>query len=77
MGGGMDGFWLQAAGELRVVNVRWNDGGWNVNANPVSNPNEWNAGNRVFASNNWISPAQLLCGSFRSEPFTPSTNHPA
>ena len=47
-GGGKDGFWLQAAGELRVVNVNWNDDGWNVNANPVSNPNERNAGNRVW-----------------------------
>lgn len=36
---------------LRAVNVNWNDNGWNVNANSVENPNEWNAGNRVFSRN--------------------------
>ena len=40
-----------AAGELRVVRVRWNVDGWHVYANPVSNPNEWHEGSRVFASN--------------------------
>jgi hypothetical protein len=39
------------AGELRVVYVRWYDGGWYVSAFPVSNPSEWDAGYRVFASN--------------------------
>lgn len=34
---------------LRAVNVNWNDDGWNVNANSVENPNDWNAGNRVFS----------------------------
>jgi hypothetical protein len=36
---------------LRAVNVNWNDSGWNVNANSVENPNEWNAGYRVFSRN--------------------------
>src|SRR4030042_5306410 len=36
---------------LRTVNVNWNDDGWNVNANSVENPNEWNDGNRVFSRN--------------------------
>lgn len=36
---------------LRAVNVNWNDNGWNVNANSVENPNEWNADNRVFSRN--------------------------
>mgnify|MGYP001560704424 CR=1 FL=1 len=34
---------------LRTVNVNWNDDGWNVNANSVEHPNEWNAGNQVFS----------------------------
>ena len=51
MGGGTDGFWLQAAGELCVVYVFWINDGWHVGADPVSYPYEWDAGNRVFASN--------------------------
>ena len=38
-------------GDLRAVNVNWNDDGWNVNANAVTNPNEWNDGNQVFSRN--------------------------
>lgn len=36
---------------LRAVNVNWNGDGWNVNANSVENPNDWNAGNRAFSRN--------------------------
>jgi hypothetical protein len=33
-----------------AVNCNWNAGnGWNVEANAISNPNDWNAGNRVFS----------------------------
>lgn len=47
--GGIDGFVYDKNGVLRAVNVNWNDDGWNVNANSVENPNDWNAGNRVFS----------------------------
>lgn len=40
---------------LRAVNVNWNDNGWNVNANSVDNPNDWNDGNRVFSRNYYFS----------------------
>ena len=61
-GGGEDGdlltngyaniFYVRdAAGELRVVGVRWRGGGWSVRAVPLSSPGEWGAGGRVFASN--------------------------
>lgn len=38
-------------GNLWPVRANWNfdDGGWNVNANPVTNPNPWNAGNQVVS----------------------------
>lgn len=39
-----------------AVNANWNDDGWNVNANPVSNPNEWNAGNHVVSRYSFLSP---------------------
>jgi len=33
-----------------AVNCNWNAGnGWNVEANAISNPNDWNAGNQVFS----------------------------
>ncbi|MCX6809886.1 MAG: hypothetical protein NTZ65_04035 [Candidatus Berkelbacteria bacterium] len=33
-----------------AVNCNWNaDNGWNLNANPISNPNSWNADNQVFS----------------------------
>lgn len=37
------------AEELRVVDVRWEDG-WRLSAFPVSGPHEWPVGRRVFAS---------------------------
>ena len=39
------------AGVLRVVYVDWHGVGWYVDAVPVSNPYEWGARFRVFASN--------------------------
>jgi len=36
-------------GKPRVVNVNWNDDGWNVNANSLDD-NRWNDGNRVFSA---------------------------
>lgn len=39
-----------------AVNANWNDDGWNLNANPVSNPNEWNADNRVVSRYSFLSP---------------------
>ena len=53
---------------LRAVNVNWNDDGWNVNANSVSNPNRWNDGNRVFSRNCCISLA-YGAGVFCSMPL--------
>jgi hypothetical protein len=47
---------------LRAVNVNWNDDGWNVNANEVSNPNAWNDGNQVFSRNYCFSPIIFLVG---------------
>ena len=48
----MDGFLREnTVGVLRAVNANWNGDGWNVNANEVSNPNAWNAGNQVFSRN--------------------------
>jgi len=51
MGGDVDDSMYDNAGVLRAVNVNWNDGGWNVNANSVENPNRWNDGNQVFSRN--------------------------
>jgi hypothetical protein len=57
------------SGVLRAVNVNWNDAGWNVNANSVENPNEWNDGNQVFSRNYCFSPNQLDWEFFVSNPF--------
>ena len=48
------------------MNVNWNadNGGWNVNANSVTNPNRWNEGNQVFSRNCCVSPPTLRLGSF-------------
>jgi hypothetical protein len=45
------------------VNVNWNGDGWNVKANSVENPDEWNAGNSVFSRNSLIF-SRLFGGSF-------------
>ena len=31
--------------------VNWNDDGWNLNANPIDNPNRWIADNQVVSRN--------------------------
>lgn len=49
-------FCTRTAGVLRVVYCNWNDDDWNVNTNPVENPNAWNDGNQVFSRNFCISP---------------------
>ncbi len=59
---------------LQAVNVNWNDDGWNVNANSVTNPNEWNDGNQVFSRNCCISPA-LPSGSFVFNTLYPPAEH--
>jgi predicted 2-oxoglutarate/Fe(II)-dependent dioxygenase YbiX len=48
---------------LRAVNFNWNGDGWNLNANQVSNPNEWNGGNLILSSNYSIF-SRLFGGSF-------------
>jgi hypothetical protein len=68
MGGGIDSFLFESFGVLRAVNCNWNGNGWNVNANSVDNPNEWNAGNQVFSRNSYISPV-YLAGVFFFKPF--------
>ena len=67
-GGDMDGS-LHEDASLRAVNANWNvdNGYWNVNANSVENPNEWNADNRVFSRNYCISPV-YLAGVFICRP---------
>ena len=44
-----------------AVNANWNAGnGWNVNANPVDNPNPWNDENVVLSRNCLHSNASLI-----------------
>lgn len=38
-------------GILRAVSANWSDDGWTVNANPVTSPDEWYGGRRVFSRN--------------------------
>ena len=42
-----------------AVNANWNSDNryWNVNANSVENPNEWNAGNQVLSRYSFLSSA--------------------
>ena len=55
---------------LWAVNANWNDDGWNVEANSVSNPNEWNAGNEFLSRYPFLSPpTSLLGGFFASNPL--------
>lgn len=49
---------------LRAVNANWNDDGWNVNANPVTNPNEWNDENQIFFRNCRMPYLPLFRGRF-------------
>jgi hypothetical protein len=57
--GDADDFLHEKVPVLRAVNVNWNAnyGNWNVNANSIENPNEWNSDNRVFSRNYCVSPA--------------------
>lgn len=52
--------------ELFAVYANWNvnNGGWNVNANSVANPNEWNAGNMVMSRNYYFFSSTLYGGVF-------------
>lgn len=69
----MDGLRYDNAGVLRAVNVNWNDDGWNVNANSVENPNEWNDGNQVFSRNYCFFSSALWLRSFCLQTFFPAT----
>ncbi|MEX2014028.1 MAG: hypothetical protein WD896_01590 [Parcubacteria group bacterium] len=51
-------------GNLSAVGAFWNAGnGWNVNANSVTNPNKWNAGNQVVSRNYKFS-SRFRAGEF-------------
>lgn len=54
--------------KLWAVNTNWNDDGWKFNANPIDNPNDWNADNQVFGRNYFLSPTPAV-GVFASKPF--------
>ena len=60
--------------KLWTVNANWNDDGWNVNANSIDNPNDWNAGNQVFSRYSRLSSPTLFWGSFLYGFFSPTTN---
>lgn len=57
--------------ELWAVNANWNadNGGWNVEANSVTNPNRWNADNQVVSRYSLLSPAPFGAGVFAKIPF--------
>jgi len=68
--GGVDG---TAHIGLWAVNANWNSGNgyWNVEANSVENPNEWNAGNQI------LSRYYFLSSAFKAEVlFTNPFFHP-
>ncbi|OGY43204.1 MAG: hypothetical protein A2820_01005 [Candidatus Buchananbacteria bacterium RIFCSPHIGHO2_01_FULL_40_35] len=52
------------------MNANWNsdNGCWNVNANSVEVPNEWNAGNQVLSRYYFLSSA-FLAEVFAIMPF--------
>lgn len=56
---------------LRAVDANWNadNGGWNVNANSVENPNEWYADNRVFSRNSLKFLPPYVAGVLFCRPF--------
>ena len=65
-----------------AVNANWNadNGGWNVEANSVENPNRWNDGNQVLSRYSLLSPPPPLF--FRGRGFcknaaVPATKHAA
>lgn len=49
-----------------AVNCNWNAnyGDWNVEANPVTNPNEWNDGNQVVSRDSLLFFPGRDLGSF-------------
>ncbi len=63
-GGAYDG--LLYNGEVWAVNANWNpdNGYWNVEANSVSNPNPWNAGNQILSRDPILSWRVLLRAGF-------------
>jgi len=58
--------WVVVQSELWAVNCNWNADNryWNVNANPVTNPNEWNADNQVFSRDSRFFLPCLRVGKF-------------
>src|SRR3989344_8943659 len=52
---------------LGAVNANWNDDGWNVEANSLDNPNEWNPGNEFLSRYSLLYPPPG--GVFASKPF--------
>ena len=58
------------------MNVNWNSTNreWNVEANLVTNPNEWNAGNQVVSKLSSFNPVFLKGGVVC---FNPPTEHSA
>lgn len=44
---------------LCALNVLWRGDGWSLDVNPVSNPNQWNAGNVVVARYSYNFPSLL------------------
>ena len=61
--------------KLWAVNANWNDDGWNLNANSVENPNDWNADNLIFSRYSRLSPPSHYGGVFLYHFFSPATNH--
>ena len=57
------------------MNANWNDDGWNVEANPVSNPNKWNTDNRVVSRYFLSSPLYILERGFAKDALTPAASH--
>ncbi len=63
---------------LWAVNANWNadNGGWNVEANSVENPNRWNDGNQVLSRYSCLSPL-FFGGVLLSKPrFQPPIMRP-
>lgn len=60
-----------------AVNANWNSDGWNVNANSVENPNEWNAGNAVFSRYSFLSSAAMAEVLFIKPLFQPPIIFPS
>lgn len=76
MGGDIDGFLHENMPVFWAVNCNWNGDDWNVNANSVENPNEWNSGNQVFSRNSYISPAHPAGVLFKRPFFQPPSIRP-